>query len=237
MFPTYRNMDPYTHHLPHLREHIPSPYHCYPNWEPRPLHMKTDSINHPSAWGPWPYSNQVDHHSCCNHSYPPGYSNFRSPYFHYQHPPQLYCHSPYPLYHDAYQPYFIPPPYFDNARFDYDKDKNHCCSCPNHISHGKESSSVKIEEQKATPTSDEGPVTTPKGNHGSLIQFPYNYCPMMRLPYNGTTRDFMESFPVLNAKDSLKNIRQGQGENTHQGDNKVLQLPYPIWWLPGDDKS
>lgn len=80
---------------------------------------------------------------------------------------------------------------------------------------------MKIEEQKAAPTSDEGPVTIPKDNHGSLIEFPYNYCPMMWLP----------------AKDNLKNIWQGQGENIHQGDNKVLQLPYPILWLPGDDKS
>ncbi|KAH0468572.1 hypothetical protein IEQ34_003605 [Dendrobium chrysotoxum] len=237
MFPGYRNMDPYTQHMHHPWEHIPSPYHYYPNWEPTPIHMKTDSFNHPSACGPCPYNNQVKHDSCCNRSYPTDYCSFRPPYFHYQYPPQMY--GPYPSYQNAYPPLFIPP-HFDHARCDYDIDKNHCCGCPNHNSHRKEGSNVKIEEQNTSPTIDEGPATTPKGNHGSLIQFPYNYYPMMWHPENSTrdgkTEMKTESLPMLNFKDNLKDLRQGQGESTHQGDNKVLQLPYPIFWLPGNGK-
>ncbi|KAL0925287.1 hypothetical protein M5K25_003610 [Dendrobium thyrsiflorum] len=240
MFPGYRNMDPYTQHLHHPWEHIPSPYHYYPNWEPTPIRMKTDSFNHPSAFGPCPYNNQVEHDSCCNRSYPTGYCSFRPPYFHYQHSPQMHYHGPYPSYQNAYPPFFIPP-HVDHARCDYDIDKNHCCGCPNHNSHRKEGSNVKIEEQNTSPTIDEGPATTPKGNHSSLIQFPYNYYPMMWHPENSTrdgkTEKKIESLPMLNFKDNLKDMRQGQGESTHQGDSKALQLPYPIFWLPGNGKS
>ncbi|KAI0524311.1 hypothetical protein KFK09_003677 [Dendrobium nobile] len=223
MFP-----DPYTQHLHHPWKHIPSPYHYYPNWEPTPIHMKTDSFNHPSACGPCPYNNQVEHDSCCNRSYPTGYCSFRPPYFHYQHPPQMHYHGPYPSYQNAYPPLFIPP------HFDYDIDKNHCCGCPNHNSHRKEGSNVKIEEQNTSPTIDEGPATTPKGDQGGLIQFPYNYYPMMWHPENSTmdgkTEKKKESLPVRNFKDNLKDLRQGQGESG------TLQLPYPIFWLPGNGK-
>ncbi|KAH0467763.1 hypothetical protein IEQ34_002796 [Dendrobium chrysotoxum] len=237
MFPGYRNMDPYTQHMHHPWEHIPSPYHYYPNWEPTPIHMKTDSFNHPSACGPCPYNNQVnmiavaivvtllitaasDLHTSITSIH-------------------LKCMVPILRTQNAYPPLFIPP-HFDHARCDYDIDKNHCCGCPNHNSHRKEGSNVKIEEQNTSPTIDEGPATTPKGNHGSLIQFPYNYYPMMWHPENSTrdgkTEMKTESLPMLNFKDNLKDLRQGQGESTHQGDNKVLQLPYPIFWLPGNGK-
>ncbi|KAK8939213.1 BAG family molecular chaperone regulator 6 [Platanthera zijinensis] len=242
MFPDSRNMDPHSQPMPHLREHSPSPYHYHPNWEQAPLHMKTDSFKHPSGFEHWPYG-KIEHNNCCNHSYPPDYYSYRSPYFHFQHPPPMYHPGPYPPYPphpDSYPPYFIPPLHYavDHTRFDYDKDRNHCCGCPNHVCHRKEGSNVRIEEEQTTPKAEEESDKGPKDSHSSLIEFPSSHYSW--IPGNSTGEGKAEkssqALPVLDFHDKFKGVQRGLGESTFKGDDKFSQMPYPIYWLPHSDK-
>lgn len=45
MYPAYKYMDPYYH--PHHKDHSPSPYNQYPNWETRPPQMRVDILRQP----------------------------------------------------------------------------------------------------------------------------------------------------------------------------------------------
>ncbi|XP_072965098.1 uncharacterized protein [Typha angustifolia] len=243
MFSLYRFMDPY---FSHHRDHVPYPYNQYTSWEGRTPQVKLEPSKQPLYFGPYPYDGSSSHSTpddfnvLCNHGYPPGYYSYRPPYPHVQPPPQLYYHGPYPRYPDAYPAFFVPPHHYsaDQAQYEYDKGRSHCCGCPNHVCHRGHNSSVRIEEQK--PEFEQN-----NSESSGLIHFPnYPYPVVWVSPsYLKDSKKNSEGqrepssgwFPL--DMGNLKGLRLGGDEAGRvKSGQKVTPSPWPIIWIPGHGK-
>ncbi|TVU33324.1 hypothetical protein EJB05_25134 [Eragrostis curvula] len=237
MYPTSQYMDPY---YSHYRNHTPYSYYP-PGWEaghPRAM----DSSCRPPSYGPWPYNAGMHHphppeyHCCCNHSYPHGYYGFRPPFPQELPPPHLYYHGPFPQHPNEFPPYFAHPhPYpAEQTQYDFNKSKNHCCGCPNHVCHGEEKSNVKIKEERP----DGKPEREFKGaDNSSIIRHPNKQYPAIWLP-SGNIEDndngkLYELPPqLLNGWVPVGGKRAEDAKQQGQHDQKEKQFQWPIVWMP-----
>ncbi|WOL02154.1 BAG family molecular chaperone regulator 6-like [Canna indica] len=247
MFPPYGYMEPYPHTSLHHCDHIPHPYHPYPSWETLSPQTRINTHASPSSSGPWTINGSVTHqnptdcNSCCNHSYPPGYYGFRPPCPYIPSPPpQLCCHGSYPPYYGSYPSFAIPPCYpSDQNPYGYNSVKAHCCGCPNHTCNKGDNNSLKIEEPK--PENDQD------NRSSSLIQLPKYPYPVVWIP-PGYSKDkesnkSSESSPAfwngwIPTDISSSNGRKwdGDGKRNLQSSERRNQFPWPIVWMPGDQK-
>uniref|UniRef100_A0A0D9VEG6 BAG domain-containing protein n=1 Tax=Leersia perrieri TaxID=77586 RepID=A0A0D9VEG6_9ORYZ len=237
MYPANQYMDPY---YSHYKNHAPYPYYPPPGcWEVGHPRMATDTSCRPPSYGPWPSMSHLhppEFHSCCNHTYPPGYYNFRPPSPQEILPPHLYYHGPFPHHPNAYPSYFAPPlPYpVEQTTYDYDKFKSHCCGCPNHICHADDRSNVKIEE--------EGPEVKPdsekKGASSfGIIQHPHYENQNIWLP-SGSMKDKENKEGTelppqfVNGWIPVSGKRIGDEKQQDKDDQKTKQFQWPIIWMP-----
>ncbi|XP_020158051.1 uncharacterized protein [Aegilops tauschii subsp. strangulata] len=244
-------MDPYSSYY---RHHAPYPYYPPPGWEAGHKQMpEPDCSPCRPPYRPWPYSASMNHsglpesHSCCSHTYPPGYYSFRPPF------PQELPPPPYPLYyHGPFPPHHHPNPYSSSSYFGplplypvdqtpyngfYDKFKSHCCGCPNHVCHGDggQKSNVKIEEHM--------PEVKPESNHkgadnnSSIIRNPNYQYPVMWLPSGdmkdnkGGGRSF-EFPPHLFSKWFPQSGERTEDVKPADGSQKAKQVQWPMVWMP-----
>ncbi|CAL5059027.1 unnamed protein product [Urochloa decumbens] len=264
MYPTNHYMDPYHSYY---RNHTPYPYYTPPGWEiPSGHPQAVDSSYRPPTYGPWPYNAGMHHlhpsefHCCCNRTHPPDYYCFRPPLPQELPPPHLYYHGPFPQHSNACPSYFVSThPYpVDQMPYGYDKLKNHCCGCPNHVCHGTEKSNVKIEEER--------PDVKLESDHkdadsGSIIRYPNNQYPFIWVPpgnmegkENGKRYElspqFLNGWAPMNRKmtgDVKKQEQDNQllngwapasskraGDVTHQekDNQEEKQFHWPIVWMP-----
>ncbi|CAL9770497.1 unnamed protein product [Musa acuminata subsp. burmannicoides] len=243
MVPPYRYMESY----PQNRDHIPCPYHHYPSWEAVSRQTRVDTARPFSSFGPWTSNGSVAHPSpteangCCSHVYPPGYFYFRPPCPYTPPPPQAYYHAPYPPYYSSYPSFVIPPSHYsaDQNPYDYDRPRAYCCGCPDHTCNKGGNNSMKIEEQKTEKDQD--------NESSSLIQQPNYPYPVVCIPpsylKNKMTNKSSESSPQWNGWipmdiNGLDGAKQDEdGKKSLQYDERRNQFPWPIIWMPGDQKS
>lgn len=137
----------------------------------------------------------------------------------------------------------MPPHYsFGQARYDYDKAKNHSCGCPNHTCGGG-NTRVKIEEQK--------PEIKPKpkeSNSSSLVKLAnYPFYPLAWVPRNylkekDIDKNSESQHGIWNGWipldiNNLKGLMQdGEDKKGSQNEEKKGQFPWPIIWMPGYNK-
>ncbi|XP_074263368.1 BAG family molecular chaperone regulator 6 [Silene latifolia] len=154
----------------------------FPSWEAFRPQMKEDGANTRPMPEYWPsnygYTAPMPCQNCCTHgqqSQPSYYSNFRPPCPHFPMPPSYgHYYGGYPAAYPQPYPYpYVPPPHYsmEMPRYEFDKASPqafHCCECPNHPSHVKTTSNVKIEEQdpdvetkKAAPLIPAGMSSSP----------------------------------------------------------------------------
>lgn len=198
-----------------------------------------DSSCRPPSYGPWPNMNHLhppEFHSCCNHTYPPGYYSFRLPSPQEIPPPHLYYHGPFPQHPNAYPSYFAPPPPYpvDQTACGYDKFKSHCCGCPNHSCHGGERSNIKIEEERP----EVNPDTEQRDASGSdIVRHPNYQNQAIWLP-SGNMNDkenkkSMELPPQFyNGWIPVSGKWVGDVKQQDQDDQKAKQFQWPIFWMP-----
>ncbi|KAF7051571.1 hypothetical protein CFC21_059799 [Triticum aestivum] len=252
MYPTTNHyMDPYSSYY---RHHAPYPYYPPPAWEPGHQQMPEPDCSpcRPPSYGPWPYSASMNHsglpdsHSCCSHTYPPGYYSFRPPLpQEFPPPPPLYYHGPFPPHHhlNPYSPsYFGPlPPYHpvDQTPYDgfYDKFRSHCCGCPNHVCHGDggQKSNVKIEEHVPEVKDDS---KQKDADNSRIIRNPNYQYPVMWLPSgdmkdnkanNGTSFEFP---PQFFSKWFPQSGERAEDVKPADDNQKAKQLQWPMVWMP-----
>uniref|UniRef100_A0A0E0JY53 BAG domain-containing protein n=1 Tax=Oryza punctata TaxID=4537 RepID=A0A0E0JY53_ORYPU len=231
-------MDPY---YSHYRNHAPYPYYPPPGcWEVGHPRMAMDSSCRPLSYGPWTYNSSMNHppefHSCCNHTYPPGYYSFRPPSPQEIPPPHLYYHGPFPQHPNAYPSYFAPPPPYpvDQTAYGYDKFKSHCCGCPNHSCHGGEKGNIRIEEERPEVKPDAEQRDT---SSSDIVRHPNYQNHSIWLPSGN-----------MNHKENKKNMElppqffngwipvsgkwAGDVKQQDQDDQKAKQFKWPIIWMP-----
>ncbi|CAL9099673.1 unnamed protein product [Musa textilis] len=243
MDPPYGYMESY----PQNRDHIPCPHHHYPSWEAFSPQTRVDTARPFSSFGPWTSNGSVAHPSpmeangCCSHVYPPGYYYFRPPSPYTPPPPQAYYHAPYPPYYSSYPSFVVPPHYSaDQNPYDYDRPRAYCCGCPNHTCNKGGNNSVKIEEQKAEKDQD--------NESSSLIRQPNYPYPVVCIPpsylKNKMTNKSSESSPSMwngwmpMDINGLNGVKQDEdGKKNLRSDDRRRQFPWPIMWMPGDQKS
>uniref|UniRef100_A0A0A9DJB4 BAG domain-containing protein n=1 Tax=Arundo donax TaxID=35708 RepID=A0A0A9DJB4_ARUDO len=236
MYPANQYMDPY---YSHYRNHTPYSYYPPPGWEtshPRAM----DSSFRPPSYGPWPYNAGMHHphpselHCCCNHTYPPGYYNFRPPFPQELPPPHLYYHGPFPQHPNECSSYFVRPHPYPVEQTPYDYNKSHCCGCPNHVCHGGEKNNVKIEEERpdGKPENEQKDADT-----ASIIRHPNNQYPFVWLPSgnmegkeNGSRYELPPQF--LNGWVPVSSKRTGDVKQHEQDNQKAKQFQWPIVWMP-----
>ncbi|KAJ8478958.1 hypothetical protein OPV22_022685 [Ensete ventricosum] len=233
---------------PPNRDHIPCPYHHYPSWEAVSPQTRLETARPFSSFGPWTSNGSVAHPSpteangCCSHVYPPGYYYFGPPCPYTPPPSQAYYHAPYPPYYGSYPSFVIPPPHYsaDRNPHDYDHPRAYYCGCPNQTCNKGGNNSVKIEEQKAEKDQD--------NESSSLIRQPNYPYPVVCIPpnywKNKTTNKSSEASPALwngwipmdiNGPNGVK--QDEAGKKSLQSDERRNQFPWPIIWMPGDQKS
>lgn len=138
----------------------------------------------------------------------------------------------------------MPPPHysFDQARYDNDKAKDHCCGCSNHKCHGGQNTGVKIEEQNLE--------TEPKpkeSDFSSMIKLPNYPYPVAWVPLNHLKEKDTNKNPESQSGpwngwipldvDILKGLRQGGVDKKGlQNEEKKSPFPRPIIWRPGNNK-
>ncbi|KAM3262817.1 hypothetical protein ACQJBY_053127 [Aegilops geniculata] len=248
MYPTNHYMEPYSSYY---RHHAPYPCYPPPGWEAGHQQMpELDSSCRP-PYGPWPYSGSMNHsghpeshsHSCCSHTYPPGYYSFRPPFPQELPPPPLYYHGPFPPHHpNPYSPsYFGPlPPYpVDQTPYNgyYEKFKSHCCGCPNHVCHGDggQKSNVKIEEHMPEVKDDSKQKVG--DNTSSIIRNPNYQYPVTWLP-SGDMKDIkgggrsFEFPPHLFSKWFPQSGERAEVVKPADDNQKTKQLQWPMVWMP-----
>ncbi|VAI92488.1 unnamed protein product [Triticum turgidum subsp. durum] len=254
MYPTTNHyMDPYSSYY---RHHSPYPYHPPPGWEAGHQHMPEPDCSPcrpPYPYGPWPYSGTMNHsglpeshsHSCCSHTYPPGYYSFRPPLpQELPPPPPLYYHGPFPPHHhlNPYSPsYFgpLPPchPVDQTPYSGYDKFKSHCCGCPNHVCHGDggQKSNVKIEEHVPEVKDDS---KQKDADNSRIIRNPNYQYPVMWLP-SGDMKDnkandgrSLEFPPQLFSKWFPQSGERAEDVKPADDSQKAKQLQWPMVWMP-----
>ncbi|XP_048533021.1 BAG family molecular chaperone regulator 6 isoform X1 [Triticum urartu] len=246
MYPTNHYMDPYSSYY---RHHAPYPYYPPPAWEAGRQGMPdADCSPCRPPYGPWPYSGSMNHsglpesHSCCSHTYPPGYYSFRPPFPQELPPPYPYYHGPFPPHHpNPYSSsYFGPfPPYpVDQTAYNglYDKFKSHCCGCPNHVCHGDggQKSNVKIEEHVPEVKDDS---KHKDADNSRIIRNPNYQYPVMWLPSgdkkdkanNGTSFEFP---PQFFSKWFPQSGERTEDVKPADDSQKAKQHQWPMVWMP-----
>ncbi|CAL4970187.1 unnamed protein product [Urochloa decumbens] len=264
MYPTNHYMDPYHSYY---RNHTPYPYYPPPGWEIPSGHPRAiDSSYRPPTYGPWPYNAGMHHphpsefHCCCNCTHPPDYYSFRPPLPQELPPPHLYYHGPFPQHSNACPSYFVPPhPYpVDQMPYGYDKLKNHCCGCPNHVCHGTEKSNVKIEEERRDVKLESDHKDA---DSGSIIRYPNNQYPFIWAPpgnmegkengkcyelspqllngwapmnrkMTGDVKKQEQDNQLLNGWAPASSKRTGDVKHQEQDNQEEKQFHWPIVWMP-----
>ncbi|KQJ94303.1 BAG family molecular chaperone regulator 6 isoform X2 [Brachypodium distachyon] len=238
MYPTNNYMDPY---YSHFRDHCPYPYYPPPSFPAGNHPMTMDSSCPPPSYGPWPYSGSASHsslpesHSCCNHTYPPGYYSFRPPFPKELTPPHPYYHGQFPHQPNAYPSYFVPPPPYavDQTPYSYGKFKSHCCGCPNHVCLGEGKGNLKIEEEMP----EVKPETEQKGPYNSsIIRHPNYQYPVMWLPSSNMNDKLIGSSselpPQLFSKWFPESGEKTDMKREDHDNQKAKQFQWPIIWMP-----
>ncbi|XAR63007.1 hypothetical protein NMG60_11022788 [Bertholletia excelsa] len=155
MQPVYKPVDSF----PYQRGQVPYGHHGYPSFEAIRPQMKVDAPISPITYETWPHGCNccqpfpVGCHSCCGHSYIPGYYSFKPPYAYYPPPSPFYFHGGYPSFPESDPVHHVPPLHYsiEKPRYEYDKNAPgdyHCCGCPNHPCNSKEDRHLRIEEQE-----------------------------------------------------------------------------------------
>ncbi|WVZ77010.1 hypothetical protein U9M48_024915 [Paspalum notatum var. saurae] len=234
MYPANHYMDPYHSHY---RNHTLYPYYPPPRWE---VHLGPpqvmDSSYRPASYGPWPYNTGMNHphpsdyHCCCYQTYPPDHYSFRPPFPQELPPPHLYYHGPFPQHSNACPSYFVPPhPYpADQTPYGYDKFKNHCCGCPNHVCHGAEKSNVKIEEERPDVKLEN---EHKNADRGSIIHHPNNQYPFIWLP-SGNMEGEENGKQYELSPQLLNRWPPGSSKRTEHDNQKEKRFQWPIVWMP-----
>ncbi|CAN6237768.1 unnamed protein product [Urochloa humidicola] len=264
MYPTNHHMDPYHSYY---RNHSPYPYYPPPGWEIPSSHpWAMDSSYRPPTYGPWPYNAGMHHphpsefHCCCNRTHPPDYYSFRPPLPQELPPPHLHYHGPFPQHSNACPSYFAPPhPYpVDQMQYGYDKLKNHCCGCPNHVCHGTEKRNVKIEEERPDVKLESD---RKDADSGSIIRYPNNQYPFIWVPpgnmegkengkryelppqllngwapmnrkMTGNVKKQEQDNQLLNGWAPASSNRTGDVTHQEQDNQEEKQFHWPIVWMP-----
>ncbi|CAA0830658.1 BAG family molecular chaperone regulator 6 [Striga hermonthica] len=194
-------------------------------------------------------------HGCCNHPYLPSQYPYGSPYPH---------HFPvnYPSFPVHYMPTPPPPPQhppfypMEQPRYEYDKNAgmggNHCCGCPNHMSHKKEQpGSVRIEEEESEGERrrNESPIPLQLRN-GSypIVWVPSDYNSKNkqvkedkgnddkydnRVVWKDGGEDGWYPLDLSNLVSSKKRVGN-EGRKKGQGDEDEGKghFPFPLFWIP-----
>ncbi|CAN6243817.1 unnamed protein product [Urochloa humidicola] len=142
--------------------------------------------------------------------------------------------------------------------YGYDKLKNHCCGCPNHVCHEPEKSKVKIEEEK--------PDVKLESDHkdadsGSIIHYPNNQYPFIWIPpgnmegkengkryelspqlwngwapmnkkMTGDVKKQEQDNQLLNGWAPTSSKRTGDVTHQEQDNQEEKQFQWPIVWMP-----
>ncbi|CAN6231136.1 unnamed protein product [Urochloa humidicola] len=140
----------------------------------------------------------------------------------------------------------------------YDKLKNHCCACPNHVCHGTEKNNVKIEEER--------PDVKLESDHedadsGSIIRYPNNQYPFIWVPpgnmegkengkryelspqllngwapmnrkMTGDVKKQEQDNQLLNGWAPASSKRKGDVMHQEQDNQEEKQFHWPIVWMP-----
>ncbi|XP_061349801.1 BAG family molecular chaperone regulator 6 [Gastrolobium bilobum] len=252
MMPAYRNMDSY----PYQRNQTPFP-HCYhPGIEAIPPQIKVDSSKSPFSYEqfcPFPhsYGHPIPVNFCCGHNNFPGYYSYRPSYPHAPapSPSPMYYSGGYPSYGEPFFVPYSPQPHYtmELPKYEYDKcmpRDYHCCGCLNHPCHQKEGKSVKIEEQEPNGGKKMDDALAP-------VQLKnYHPYPFIWIPpeYTSTPLDMKGVPNMVHDGDGRRNSNwetdsnrreseDGRMNQKHQSEDKRLEFPFPIIWMPYHNKQ
>lgn len=261
MMPVYRYMDSYPH------QGGRTGYQTFPTYipvEPPKSAMVYESWPNGGSY-PMPPS-----HSCCNHGNFPGFHGFRPSYPQPMQSPAHFCGG-YPVpYPETFPVYFVPPPHYSSELPRYEFDKNmpgryQCCGCPNHPSHQRGDSGLRIEEEKPDVMEKKGneslaPVQT-RNYPYPVVWIPPEYVKEQRRPFEPKGEE-LETFPHKTNQGERKDCR-GQEPKigngwlpldadkikylTNGGDGKRTQdqkseeqkkdFQFPLIWMPSYDSG
>ncbi|GER26465.1 BCL-2-associated athanogene 6 [Striga asiatica] len=222
----YRNI----HTYPHQRDQIHYNPHFQFHHGPQPI-PPLPPVNYGYfPWGPnYGYQPPLECHGCCNphpYHFPVNYLSF----------PVQYMPTPPPYHHPPFYP-------MEQPRYEYDKNAsmgvNHCCGCPNHMSHKKEQpGNSRIEEEEW-----EGE----RRRNDSLLKngsYPIVWVPS---DYNSKNKQVKEDKDSDGKYDNRVVWKDGEengwfpldlsnlgSSNKQIGDEerKKGHFPFPLFWIP-----
>ncbi|EXB52711.1 BAG family molecular chaperone regulator 6 [Morus notabilis] len=257
MMPVYRYMDSYPH------QGGQTGYQTFPTYipvEPPKSAMVYESWPNGGSYGyPMPPS-----HSCCNHGNFPGFRGFRPSYPQPMQSPVHFCGG-YPM---TFPVYYVPPPHYSSELPRYEFDKNmpgryECCGRPNHPSHQRGDSGLRIEEEEPDVVEKKGneslaPVQT-RNYPYPVVWIPPEYVKEQPRPFEPKVEE-LESFPHKTNQGERKDCRGeepkigngclpldadkikylingGDGKRTQdqKSEEQKKDFQFPVIWMPSYD--